>query len=165
MAYLNHLYTVPSHHLERCRSWSDIQTFSSKVVGCSHLIGYWLEFEPLRNALGQALDGGSVLSSRWRHQFRAPIVHTSKEVLDILALLEDAWAKAKVEHGELAADDGWRIEVEKCLGLFRHAAGHRQAVISILEQSVFIDETNEPIKRRRRLQFLERWLTRPRSQG
>ena len=158
MAYLNHLYSVPSEHLERCKSWKVIQNLSTKVVGCSHLIGYWPEFEPLRNALSQALDGGSVLSGGWRHRLRVPTVHASEEVVDVLALLEDAWANAKKEHGELAADDWWQIEIEKCLGLFRHAADRREAVISILEQSMFIDDADKFGKTRPRPRLLERWL-------
>ena len=165
MAYLNHLYSVPSEHLACCTSWKVIQTSSTKVVSCSHLIGYWPEYEPLRNALGQALDGGRGLSDGWRHQLRAPTVHASEAVLETLVLLEEAWARAKAEYGELAADDWWRIEIEKCLGLFRHAADHREAVVSILEQSMFIDEPDATNKSRPRMIFLERWLPWLTSQG
>lgn len=59
MAYLNHLLSVPAEQLFRCKSWKLLRTHASHEVGCSHLLGYWWEFDPLRDALGQAWDGGS----------------------------------------------------------------------------------------------------------
>ncbi len=158
MAYLNHLYSIPSEKLERCKSWKLIQTFSSKGAGCSHLLGYWPEFEPLRDALGRALDGGSVLHPEWQHRLRVPTVHAPGEVVDIHLQVEQAWHRTIEGFGELANDDWWKLQIEKCLDVFQHAASHREAVISILEQSMFIDKAHSTNEDRSQSTFLQRWL-------
>ncbi|MCA9101719.1 MAG: hypothetical protein KDA63_11240 [Planctomycetales bacterium] len=158
MAYLNHLYSVPAKQLARCKSWKLIRVVATHATACSHIIGYWPESEPLRNALGTALDGGRVLDPGWRHQLRMPTFHTPDEVSELSAQIEDVWRRALEEFGELAADDWWRIEIEKCLNVFRHAASHEEAVVSILEQSMFVDDDTELIERKPRFKFLRRWF-------
>ena len=144
MAYLNHLLSVPSEQLLRCKSWKLLQTHASHEVRCSHLLGYWCEFGPLRDALRQALDGGSVLHPGWRHTLRVPVVHFPSEVLILKDSVLSAWQLANDEVGELADDDWWRIEIGKCLESLTHAAERDEAVVSILEQSMFVDEAQEP---------------------
>lgn len=102
MAYLNHLYSVPSEKLERCMSWKVIQTLSTKGAGCSHLLGYWPEFEPLRDALGKAFVGGSILHPNWQHRLRVPTVHTHEEVVEIRRQIENAWQQTIQDFSELA---------------------------------------------------------------
>lgn len=165
MAYLNHLLSVPSELLPRCRSWKLLRTHASHEVGCSHLLGYWCEFAPLRDALGQALDGGSILHPEWRHPLRAPVVHLPPEVRSLVRSVQSAWQLAIREAGGLADDDWWRLEIEKCLESLTHAAERDQAVVSILEQSMFVDEAAEASAPPGTHGLWQRWLPWLTNQG
>lgn len=165
MAYLNHLLSVPSEQLLRCKSWKLLRTHASHEVGCSHLLGYWCEFGPLRDALGHALDGGSVLHPGWRHQLRVPVVHFPPEVRSLKQDVEAAWQLAKDEFGELAEDNWWRLEIEKCLDLLKHAVERHQAVVSILEQSMFVDEPPDSSPSPKKGGFWQSWLAWTTNQG
>ena len=140
MAYLNLLFSIPSERVPECTSWDLLRSTATYSVGCSHLIAYWGQFEPLNEVLGRALDGGLVLHPRWKHKFRVPTYHSPVEVTELAGAVVNVWQQAITKYEELANDDWWRIEIEKCLTIFQHAANRGEAVVSILEQSAFIED-------------------------
>ena len=140
MAYLNLLFSIPSERLSDCTSWESLRTIATYSTGCSRLIGYWVQFEPLNEVLGRVLDGGSTLHPRWEHKLRVPTYHSPAEVVALAKSFENVWQQAIDKYSELSNDDWWRIEIEKCLSVFQFAANSGEAVVSILEQSRFVDE-------------------------
>jgi hypothetical protein len=145
VAYLNLLFSIPSERLSNCTSWESLRSIATYSTGCSHLIGYWAQFDPLNEVLGRALDGGSILHPRWKHKLRVPTYHSPAEVVELAETVENGWQQAIGKYGELANDDWWRIEIEKCSAVFQHAASRGEAVVSILEQSRFVDEQQSPL--------------------
>lgn len=140
VAYLNLLFSIPGERVSECTSWDLLRSMATYSVGCSHLIAYWAQFEPLNEVLSRALDGGLVLNSRWKHKLRVPTYHNPAEVTELAGAVANIWQQAIAKYEELANDDWWRIEIEKCLALFQHAANRGEAVVSILEQSSFTQE-------------------------
>jgi hypothetical protein len=61
-------------------------------------------------------------------------------VSELAGAVANVWQQAIAKYEELANDDWWRIEIEKCLALFQHAAIRGEGVVSILEQSTFAQE-------------------------
>lgn len=140
MAYLNHLFSLSADLIPGCTSWSLIRSGASHSIACSHLISYWIDVQPLGELLRSAVDGGKILDSCWRHTLRVPKVHTPSDVAALSLKLADAW-DIELQNGVPLLDDDWgKIEVEKVLSLFGHAAMKNEAVISILEQSYYCDQ-------------------------
>ncbi len=132
MAFLNHLFSVPSADVEAIRRSPDTPLTPSLRVSVSHLIAYWVQVQPLGQLLGQAIDGGSVLNSVFHHQLRDPCYHDPEVVRSLFAQLTQAWQQAtSVEP--VPPDDWYRIEIDKVLRLFTHAAESGECVVSALE--------------------------------
>lgn len=132
MAYLTYLVSVPPTEVERLRSDPDVPVSRSLTVTVSHLIAYWVQIQPIGQLLGNAIDGGMVLNSGLRHRLRDPCYHDPETVRSLSMQLSEAWQQATSAE-PIPPDDWYRIEIEKVLRLFAHAAGRGECVVSVLE--------------------------------
>lgn len=133
MAYLNFLVAATEAEVEALSHDPNLELEPSLVVAVSHLIGYWVEVQPLGKMLGQAIDGGATVSPGLWHPLRPPVFHRAEAVQSLHGQLADEWQRVLAEK-PVAEDDWYRIEIEKVLRLFRHAAGRTECVVSILER-------------------------------
>ena len=132
MAYLNRLASVPSAEVEALRTDLNFPVAASLTVFVSHLIAYWVQVQTLGKLLGQAIDGGAVLNSELRHQFRVPCYQEPQTVCQLNAQLAEAWQQA-ISVEPVPPDDWYRVEIEKVLRVFAHAADRGECVVSALE--------------------------------
>jgi hypothetical protein len=132
VAYLNHLYSVPLAEVEALRDDPDAPIRPSLSVSVSHLVAYWVQVQPLGRLLGQAIDGGLELNDTLRHQLRAPCYHGPEVVRTLYSLLVSAWLQVTSVE-EIPPDDWYRIEIEKVLRVYSHAAERGECVVSMLE--------------------------------
>lgn len=134
MAYLNLLAAVDPEQVAHLRDDPGFRMTPSKVVGVSHLLGNpgWVTHPPLVAVLAEGLDGGELLAGSLWHPLRVPIYHPPGEVLSLAPRLEDAWV-ATLAEWPLPKDDWYRIEIEKVLAAFHHAAAVGEGVASILQ--------------------------------
>jgi hypothetical protein len=132
MAFLNHLVSVPPVEVEALRSDPDAYLTPSLAVAVSHLVAYWVQVQPLGQLLGQAIDGGAVLNPALRHQLRDPCYYALETVRSLHAQLSEAWEQATAAQ-PVPPDDWYRVEIEKVLRLFAHAADRGECVVSALE--------------------------------
>lgn len=132
MAYLNLLASVPEPEVERLRQDPSFVVAPSLVLGASHLIGYWVQVQPLGGLLGRALDGGQALHPDLWHPLRPPGYHPPPVVAQLSQGIDDAWRL--VLAGQPPEDVEWlSFEVDRLLKVFRHATGSGECVVSALE--------------------------------
>lgn len=75
MAYLNLLASVDEDQVEALRKDPAVLLRPSLKGAVSHLMGYWVEVQPLGQLLTLAIDGGeSVREDLW-HPLRSPVFH------------------------------------------------------------------------------------------
>jgi hypothetical protein len=132
MAYLTYLVSVPQAQVAALRADPAALLTPSLRVHVSHLIAYWVQVQPLGQLLGQAIDGGTAINSALQHPLRDPCYHEPEVVKSLYAQLAAAWQQA-LGMGPVAEDDWYRIEIEKVLRLFRHAAERGECVVSVLQ--------------------------------
>src|SRR6266498_1177996 len=132
MAYLNRLASVPFAEVEALRANPNFPITPSLMVFVSHLIAYWVQVQPLGHLLGQAIDGGAILNGALQHQLRAPCCQDPQTVCQLNAELTEAWQQASAVE-PVPPDDWYRIEIEKVLRVFAHAADRGECVVSALE--------------------------------
>ena len=134
MAYLNLLAAVDPEQVAQLRGDSGFRMTPSKVVGVSHLLGNpgWVTHAPLVAVLAEALDGGELLTGSLWHPLRVPMYHPPGEVLRLAPPLEEVWG-ATLAKWPLPKDDWYRIEIEKVLAAFHHAATVGEGIASILD--------------------------------
>ena len=133
MAYLNFLVAVPDADVLALSRDVSLVLEPSLVVPVSHLIGYWVEVQPLGKLLGQAVDGGLTVSSELWHPLRPPVYHKSDAAKALYQQLTEEWQRVVAEK-PVPEDDWFRIEIEKVLRLFRHASDRGESVVSVLER-------------------------------
>ena len=133
MAYLNYLVAAPEADVLVLSRDSTFVLEPSLVVGVSHLIGYWVEVQPLGQLLGQALDGGIVVSPGLWHPLRPPIYHKAEAVKALHQQIAGEWQR-ELAANPVPQDDWYSIEIEKVLRLFRHASDRSESVVSVLER-------------------------------
>jgi hypothetical protein len=133
VAYLNFLVAAPEADVQALRWDASITLNPSLVVAMSHLVGYWVEVQPLGKLLGQAIDGGLPVNSELWHPLRPPVFHGADAVEALQAQLADAWQHVLASL-PLPEDEWYRVEIEKVLRLFQHAAARHEAVVSVLER-------------------------------
>jgi hypothetical protein len=131
VAYLTYLVSVPPAEVAALRADGTTSLTPSLKVGVSHLIGYWVQVQPLGQLLGQAIDGGTALSTELWHPLRDPCYHEPEAVQSLLAQLDAVWQQVTTST-PMQEDDWYRIEIEKVLRLFRHAAQRGECVVSVL---------------------------------
>ena len=132
MAYLNLLASVPQGDVQALQGDPTTILTPTLKIYVSHLIAYWVEAQPLGALLGRAVDGGKVIHSSLRHQLRNPCFHEPETVRTLTEVLSRAWEQA-IAVQPLPADDWYRIEIEKVLRLFSHAASRSECVVSAIE--------------------------------
>jgi hypothetical protein len=132
VAYLTYLASVPHAEVLTLRADDTAMLTPSLMVGVSHLIGYWVQVKPLGQLLGQAIDGGTELQSGLWHPLRAPCYHEPSAVQTLYAQLAAEWQQVTAST-PIEQDDWYRLEIEKVLRLFRHAAGRGECVVSALQ--------------------------------
>lgn len=133
MAYLNFLVAAPELDVLGLSRDASVVIEASLVVAVSHLIGYWVEVQPLGKLLGQAVDGGFVLNHDLWHPVRAPVYLRPEAVLALNEQLVAEWQRVLAVK-PVPEDDWYRLEIEKVLRLFRHASDRAECVVSILER-------------------------------
>ena len=132
MAYLNLLASVSQADVERLRKDPLFMVRPSLVLGASHLLGYWVQVQPLGGLLGRALDGGQPLHPELWHPLRAPGYHPPAIVAELVEAISRAWEDGIAT--ELLPDGDWlAVEVVRLLRVFRHAVGAGECIISALE--------------------------------
>ena len=132
MAYGNYLASVLEEQINALRTDPSGTLAPSVVQRVSHVIAYWVGVQPLGRLLGEAIDGGLVLSHALRHPLRSPVYYPPDRVVALHQDLCRAWQLATSEH-PLPETDWYRIEIEKVLKVFRDAAERGPCVVSVLE--------------------------------
>jgi hypothetical protein len=133
VAYLNYLASVSFPDVATLQADPTFLLRTSKAVGVSHLIGYWVQVQPLGSLLGDAIDGGVSLNDSFWHPLRPPSYHSPEKVQSLHTRLSESWQHTLESMPELPQDDWYRLEIEKVLRLFRHAAEHGECVVRVLE--------------------------------
>jgi hypothetical protein len=133
LAYLNFLAAATTADIQALSKDASVVLEPSLVVAVSHLIGYWVEVQPLGKLLGQAVDGGTAVSPDLWHPLRPPVYHRTEAVQALHRQLAEEWQRVLAEK-PVPEDDWYRIEIEKVLRLFRHASDRAECVVSILER-------------------------------
>jgi len=132
MAYLNYLASAPSAQVEAVKSDPNALIAPTLFVSVSHLIAYWVQVQPLGQLLGQAIDGGEIIHSSLQHKLRDPFYHDPDAVRSLNTQLSSEWLQVTSTQPS-APDDWYRIEIEKVLLLFGHAAERGECVVSCLD--------------------------------
>src|SRR3954452_14155435 len=128
MAYRTYLASVSEDQVRRLASDPSGTLDASDTVTVSHLVAYWVQAQPLGQLLGEAIDGGRVLSEALWHPLRPPLYHPPDHVVSLFGLLSEAWNLETARH-PLPADDWYRLEIEKVLKVLRDAGGRGHCVV------------------------------------
>ncbi len=133
MAYLNLLASVPEQQVQALRQDSTLLLRPSLRVAVSHLIGYWVEIQPLGKLLGQAIDGGEPISKNLWHPLRSPVFHGPEMARTLYQGIDDAFRDARGPQADESDWDWYRDEINKVLRIFRHASDRGECVVSVVE--------------------------------
>jgi len=133
VAYLNFLLAASESDVLALSRDPSVVLAPSLVVSVSHLIGYWVQVQPLGKLLGQAIDGGIPMNSDLWHPLRSPVYHQPTSVQELHRSLAEEW-EGVLAGTPVPADDWYRIEIEKVVRLFGHASDRAECVVSVLEQ-------------------------------
>lgn len=134
MAYLNLLAAVDPEQIAQLRGDPSLRLAPSLVVGVSHLLGNpdWVAHPPLVSVLAEVLDGGELLAGPLWHPLRVPKYHAPGMVAVLTSRLDEVWG-ATLAEWPLPDDNWYRVEIEKVVGVLRHAAAVAEGVASILQ--------------------------------
>jgi hypothetical protein len=132
VAYLTYLASAPPAEVTALRVDHTTLLTPSLVVAVSHLIASWVQVQPLGELLGQAIDGGTELNSALWHPLRPPCYHEPEAVRALHAQLTEAWQRTLAAQS-IPEDDWYRVEIEKVLRIFGHAAERGDCVVSALQ--------------------------------
>lgn len=72
MAYGNYLASVSENEITNLAAQPTELLDAHKIEIVSHLVAYWVKVQPLGRVLGEAIDGGNVLSEALWHPLRRP---------------------------------------------------------------------------------------------
>jgi hypothetical protein len=132
MAYVNYLASVTEVQVASVVADPSITIDAAMLEYVSHLVAYWVKVQPLGRLLGEAIDGGTILSDSLWHPFRSPLYHPPLRVSALNDELSKAWIEILRDHPTREID-WFRIEIEKVLKLFQHAAERGHCVLSAME--------------------------------
>ncbi len=105
--------------------------FASRIISVSHVLASWIWIQPLASVLTEAIDGGEVLHTHFKHRFRDDKIHSAGAVIELYAKLKAA--KDKAMHDYPVADDDWyEVQIRQVLELFSWASERNEAVVSLL---------------------------------
>jgi hypothetical protein len=138
MAYLTLIASIAESEIARFREGSVEAMAASKIEYVSHYLAYGVAEEPLRQLLGQAIDGGEPLREDLWHPFRSPLVQTLETVKTRWLQLSEAWSTV-LRRIEVAEDDWYKIEITKVLDIFEHASRNTECIVSALEPPADFD--------------------------
>lgn len=141
MAYGTSLASVHTSAIDRYRRGEKPESLgASKIVVCSHLIGYWVKLQPLGRLLGESIDQGETLSDNAWHPLRPPVVVSPGLVRKRAERLRSEWNQVRDQFGPTDGEADWyAVEILKVLTLYEHASGAGEAVVSVLD-APFDDE-------------------------
>jgi hypothetical protein len=132
VGYLNVLFSVPEGQVRAIRADSSRLLHPASLITVGHV--WWLseEAEPLRDLIGEVLDGGKPLSPAYRHPLRPPIYHDPHQVHDLAERLARGWQRPYAAEYRADGASLVRVEFEKVLELFLRASGQSECVVSVL---------------------------------
>jgi hypothetical protein len=131
MAYANYLASVPEHQISQMAAQPSKFLVPHKVEVVSHVVASWITVQPLGKLLGQALDGGRILTVSLWHPLRRPLYHPPEAASALFGELAREWQRSLIEHRP-SESDWYRIEIEKVLSVFSDAKEHGLCVVSAL---------------------------------
>ncbi len=131
MAYLTLIAAVPLDEIDLIRD--DEQTILSPTMmkGVSHLLGYWIELQPLGSLLALAIDGGELLHEKFWHPLRPPMVHSPADVKFFTDELVREWETVR-ENPDFH-DDWLEAEMTRLIAVLTHACDNESAVVTALD--------------------------------
>ena len=132
MAYSTFIASLTALEIATFREGSGELMSASKIEKVSHYLAYSVRRQPLGNLLSRAIDEGQLLRKDLWHPLRAPVVKSEHEVKTLWADLNEAWMMVTSE-ATVSEDDWYRIEINKLLATYDHAAQHSECIVSILE--------------------------------
>jgi hypothetical protein len=135
MAYLNLLASVSESDIEVLRRDERSLIRPSLVVGVSHLLGSWIDMQPLGGLLRQALDGGELVNAELWHPYRVPCFHRPSAVQSLNQDINAAWQQVLASM-DIPAEDWLGYEMRRLLRLFGHATASQECVLSVLEPPI-----------------------------
>lgn len=91
---------------------------------------------------GQAIDGGKALSADLWHPLRPPKVHSIESLNTLAPALESSWKEIIKSSSEVNDDEFFRPQIIEVVALFRHAAEHRERIVSVLERPADIERAS-----------------------
>jgi hypothetical protein len=133
MAYLNLLASVSEEQVKALSENDSALLRPSMILGVSHLVGYWIEVQPLGKLLGEALDGGKKINEKLWHPFRTPHYHDPAGVRLLHRSIAAAWDEA-LAGPENEMVKGFRFDIERVLKVFTHAAERGECIVSTLNE-------------------------------
>jgi hypothetical protein len=132
MAYGNYIATVPIDQIAGLRRDSNTLLRPTRLAMVSHLMAYSIRVQPIGQVLAEALDGGERLADNLEHPLRPPVVHLPADVARLLSALREGLHAASMAGP--TKEIGWfRVDIDKLVELFQHAADQGEAVVSVLE--------------------------------
>jgi len=144
VAYGNFIASVPFPQIAALRADPNVLLRPSRMENVSHLLAYWVQAQPLGRLLGEALDGGERLADGLEHPLRPPVMHRPLEVRRLLHVLREALHQATAAN-RVREIHWFGRDIDKLLAVFEHAAGHGEAVVSVLEPP-FDEERGAKVK-------------------
>lgn len=133
MAYLNLLAATPQDQVDALRSDASVLLRPSLLVGVSHLLGYWIQVQPLGQLLAMAIDDGALINDELWHPLRPPVYQLPEMVHLLHEQMVIEWAVASTDHA-LHVDRDWLAsEMKRLLRVYRRAAEWGECVVSVLQ--------------------------------
>jgi hypothetical protein len=131
MAYLTFIAAVPEAQIGAIRSDAACVLKPTLIKGVSHLLSYWIQVQPLGQALNSVIDGGQCLNEAFWHPLRSPRVHLPQEVVQLTGSLYTAWSDLS-ERPEYK-DDWLTSEMARLLEVLFCAAETGACIVTALD--------------------------------
>lgn len=130
MAYMTLVAAVPQQQIDAIRDDERIMLTPTLVTGVSHLLGYWIQLQPLGGLLARTINGGELLNATFWHPLRPPMFHRPDQVASIACELEQEWATIRRNPG--FHDEWLELEMERLITVLTHARYNASAVVTAL---------------------------------
>ena len=96
----------------------------------SHFLAYRVDPRPLGALWGGSIDGGERIDPQAWHPIRAPIVPCPGVVQELFVQIQEEWDVHRADH-IFKVDLWYRMEIDKLLAVFRHAAKCDECVVNV----------------------------------